>query len=448
MANSRSRLIRKDRPFVQRRTAATAIRVRRLAFVSVWLLGVPAAPVQQHCLASANEGNEGPEARREITDPREVQVMVEAMRAGLEQWHREVEFRSTFRFRTGTAEHVTVKDGEVVVDGGSVRRRATGVLHKQGARIRLSIKYDGGMKIVRPPEPSGDGSFSTTQNSQDAVTDGDVTILYTEKMSAAAGEQTVSAGGMARVHKADATGWSLRRIRGSLEMLVTPLDPYAKAIWQPQILDDVAFPQRYSETKARAYEVGDDRLELVLEQSAEDRFSVIELGFWIAPDPPVLTSVKLKDTKAGRGDYEYHATLSHFCECPGGFVASRVVAVSGLQGRPKRFKEWVSEDLGKVPPAHADFVVQVPKDTKIRGIQVLPPIRDGSRTLDIANLGTERLAELPQNVADIVDPSAPPPPEDAGRLSIGTLVVLNVVLLLSVVLLLIWRRRRSSASYR
>jgi hypothetical protein len=66
---------------------------------------------------------------------------------------------------------------------------------------------------------------------------------------------------------------------------------------------------------------------------------------------------------------EYQAILSDFRECPGGWVARRVLLVALQQNDVIRVREWRSDDLGDQPPTEADFAVTIPSDVRVVGIK-------------------------------------------------------------------------------
>jgi hypothetical protein len=345
-----------------------------------------------------------------LVPPEEAEILVETLRAGLDQWEREISFKSTFTSRGGRtkclADPVTG-----AIEPVHIVARAKGVLIKDGADFRMSIDFERGPQWVQRGTPHV-GPRSRTNGELignipvEQLSSASATLLYRPVVNVE-GADGWKTGGSAFVQPS--TPDQAKSLNAAnFGAIVTPLSPSPKAgLPLARLLDaETLMHVPPSEVKRSVYKHGDDLVEVVSEAGSDK----LRLFIWTAPFPPVLKALYLNSAgTANLGDYEYRVILLDFRECEHGMVPTRVIATSGHDRvTPWRFKEWISDDLGDTPPTREDFVLHLPGETRIGGLKVLPRIVDGKRSLRMDDVPGERIASLPQSAADIVDPSAPP----------------------------------------
>lgn len=116
--------------------------------------------------------------------------------------------------------------------------------------------------------------------------------------------------------------------------------------------------------------IAPDRIEVTASVRRNGGDQDLRVRFWTEPSPPVIESIVYGITFPDGRRSETRAVLSRFTECPGGMVARRVVyARCNAAGATATVREWVSDDLGDVPPVDADFVISVPTTTTIYGLR-------------------------------------------------------------------------------
>lgn len=135
-----------------------------------------------------------------------------------------------------------------------------------------------------------------------------------------------------------------------------------------------------------------------LRQEGVDRDYTSRITWWTEPELPVIESGRrtIAD-RDGKVMGDIVVRLEDFQRCPGGLVAQRVcLATAPWEGHgPVVVKEWLSGDLGQEPAADADFVIRIPKSTRVIGLSNPSP-RGENRQLNIADISTDGLIKMPR----------------------------------------------------
>jgi hypothetical protein len=383
--------------------------------------------------------------------PQEASLLIESLRAGLLQWERDVEFKATYVARAGKAR--SLADPETGnIDPLQVTIQGSGVLIKDGPNLRQSIDFDIGGLRVASPLPADGSRPSTYQvgglRPVHQLSTESATIFYHPRVQVA-GTPGWQVGGSAHLQQStpDQQGeLAAARFPG----IVTPLSPSSRAgMPVSKLLDrDALLPgDDQSSIDRRVYRKGPDRIEVVMQTPTQ----TVRLVFWTAPFPPVLKAIYKENRRnPDRGTYRYRSISSDFRQCPNGMVPARVVSTSAYDSKPLcNFKEWVSEDLGRESPESTDFKLDLPPDAFIGGMTELPAVEDGVRPIRADGLSQDRIAALPQNVAEIIDPSAPPPEQISppGNTRIVFLIVFNSIAIGGAALYVSLNRRRQSRQH-
>jgi hypothetical protein len=306
------------------------------------------------------------------------EATIAALGAGLEQWRKTVQFRSTFRLREGTAKSVEagLRDG---VDPSLPRGvvEATGVFHRQGELMRFTLDYGRPPVPVPPalglpPPPPGGGSFQNV--SYDEVTNGRIQVRYHPGPSG----DNVSV----EPRRPDVIG------AGQFaQSEINPLYPYRNPRFDPFKPWDLG---RQQPSKRDVTAVDDGQTEVKLTTDGEWK-QTRRMRFRTAPGIAVLTEiVEIVTTPQGK-NIETHVRRSDFRDCPGGPVARRVVSVLKAENDAVVVREWVSPDLGDRPPAEADFVIRIGPRTSVGGYRNAPPRGSDDRRIDITAITKDDL---------------------------------------------------------
>lgn len=300
-------------------------------------------------------------------------TVAETLRAAVEQWLTEVEFRSTYRLRAGFADSLEdALRGEInpKIRGGPAQQfEATGVFHKLGSNLRLSINFVGGPVFLSGETKVSEiaPAMTLTNTSFDEVSDGRVEVSYYPPTTFRPPKGTM--GTVARVSKKQ-TKPSSFAAGTHTEMRINPLKPWPSPEKDPfgqlPVVGVETVDEEHVEVICQEkYQSGDEGHRRVL--------------FWTKPSPPVVEKITEEyGPPDGRRDKSF-ALLSHFKECPGGLVARRVLWVFVSRSGSINSQEWRSDDLGNAPPSSEDFVITVAPTTKITGFRQAPPERTARR---------------------------------------------------------------------
>lgn len=342
--------------------------------------------------------------------PDEASLLIESLRAGLYQWERDVAFKSTYVFKAGKSEGLAdPQTGDYAQVELSVR--GGGVLIKDGPHLHRTLDFEvGGLRLITPLPADGSRlrSFETAGvRPVQQLSSAAATLLYHPEVEIAGSPGWID--GASADFRASTPDQINSLTESSFQGSVCPLSPSSKTgVPISTYLDHDTFLPRSSaaDIEQRVYRHDGDVIEVVM----EDQTRTVRMTFWTAPFPPVLKTLIKTDRRPTKyGTYENRSVLSDFRQCRNGLVPARIVTTSKWSLRSiGSFKEWVSEDLGAEEPTVDDFVLYLPADTFIGGMTELPAVENGVRPIRVDGLRQDRVAQLPQNVADIIDPSAPP----------------------------------------
>jgi len=403
-------------------------------------------------LLSAAQLRAGTDASEQPVPADEASLLIESLRAGLHQWEREVGFKASYIARAGKARSLAdPKTGKI--EPLQVTIQGSGVLIKDGPNLRQSIDFSIGGLQVASPLPA-DGSRPSTYQAGGVrpvhqLSTESATIFYHPRVPVA-GTPGWQVGGSAHLLEStpDQQGeLAAARFPG----IVTPLSPSPKAgMPVSKLLDRDALlaVDDQSSIERQIYRKQRDQIEVVTTTPKQ----TVRLIFWTAPFPPVLKAIyKENRQRPNLGTYRYRSILSDFRQCQNGMAPARIVATSTYDSEPLcNFKEWVSADLGDQPAEPSDFQLDLPPDAFIGGMTELPPVENGVRPIRIDGLRQDRVAALPQNVAEIIDPSAPPlePISPPGNNRIMFLIVFNSIAIGGAALYVSISRRRQAGRHR
>lgn len=335
----------------------------------------------------------------------EAGVLIDALQAGIQQWKQDVSIRSTYTYRMGVASlPVDLDTGNITPV--QVSRVARGVLYKLGRKERISITYDGGLQVQPANGNDGfvQGAFNGMNSPREIVSDGEIQIEYHPLSLVDVDGKTIPFDDKASISRLDGKD-PASALRGhGIPLLVTPLlltKLYARTLDRL----DFADVSQTEMARSQVIRLEDDEVEVVVEGQTSHGEQSARLVFWMTPSPPVIKSFVRKI-----GDSEERCVFADFRECPGGFFPRQMTLTvhSPNSSGPVMFKEWTSTDLGDQEPTPSDFVLTLPATTRIRGLRVLPPVKNGVRQLNIDTIDEIEVAVRPQNAADIIDPSQPP----------------------------------------
>lgn len=310
------------------------------------------------------------------------EATIAALVKGLEQWRNDVRFRSTYRFRQGYAKAVEagLRDGvdpSIKEPAGGVFE-ATGVFHKKDNLMRFSLDYGQPPVPVQPP-PGGPapppGGRAVRNVSYDEVTNGRIQVRY---HPGASGDNVI-------------VGRRRPEVIGAGQLSQTesnPLYPYQNPRFDPFTLWDLGAGQLPAGREVVT--VDDSHRAVVLSQDGAWKQSRRVL-FQTKPAPAVITQIVEVTTRPNGKASETHIRLSDFRDCPGGRVARRVVTVGTNEGGRVVVREWVSNDLGDVPPTNTDFVIRIAENTSVGGYRQAPPRGANDRRIDISTITEDDL---------------------------------------------------------
>jgi len=172
------------------------------------------------------------------------------------------------------------------------------------------------------------------------------------------------------------------------EIESNPLSPYRNPRFDPFKLWNFAADQPPAGREVA--NVDDSHRAVVLSQDGVWKQSRRVL-FQTKPAPAVITQIEEVTTPPNGKASETHIRLSDFRDCPGGRVARRVVNVRKDEGGRVIVREWVSNDLGDVPPADTDFVIRIAPNTSVGGYRRTPPRGADDRRIDISTITEDDL---------------------------------------------------------
>jgi hypothetical protein len=289
-------------------------------------------------------------------------AIAETLRAAVEQWQREVAFRSTYRLRSGLAGSLEAAlRGEInpkLGGGPSMRFEATGVFHKQGPNLRCSINFVGGPLMLSPAK--SDQPPPLLNRPWDEASDGRVQVSYYAPTTLRPPKGTYAS--VAQVEKR-------RRETPSMaagyftETYINPLRPWANPHDDPFGVLPLAGVKTVD---AEHVEVASQEKS---ESGIEKHWGVL---YWTKPSPPVVQKVSLELVFSDGQRAEMFSVLSDFKQCPGGMVARRVLLANPSTPNLVSVEEWRSPDLGERPPSSEDFAITVAPTTIVHGFKDEP----------------------------------------------------------------------------
>ena len=317
---------------------------------------------------------------------------ISALDAGVEQWRSGLVFRSHFVYRQGS---VGSKDAGLSGEFGShlndakSEDRVTGVFHKRGDDFRFSADFG------RPPVDVSRGSPRriTTNVSFDDISVGRLYLDYRPSF-----DDTVD---VVNIAPRPETGQAAHQAGPMGDSITNPFSFGGGVKGSP--LANFAARPGYEETVNRSVEKldSDHLLVTMVRQGKGDHVNTVRMTFLTNVAPPVIERID-EDSKWPGGAVEHVVVATDFIKCGTGVIARRVNWVSwplvpvGETVSVWVAKEWISEDLGTMPPSDEDFVLTIPATTVVSGIKSPPPP------------GTERRIDLSKlSVNDLNDPSQP-----------------------------------------
>lgn len=349
----------------------------------------------------------------------EAGVLVNTLRAGLEQWVEEVQFSCHYELIKGFA--ATAHDGIAGVTGMNLTdERVSGVFNKSEAWVRHSLLY------TTPPVKLRDlegGQMEVRHVDVDEVSNGELLLAHRPEMLKGSPLAMFSSGNVAKASPGPFVAGT-----GSKGVL-SPLSVGANA---PGKTLEVR-PGASNVTMAVKQQDSDHlTVDIAYTYNGYDYTKSVE--FWTAPSPPVVIRSSMLMAGPDGGRYEEIVAASQFVKCPGGMVAQTVTSVS-TNPRPIHPElpwfvvRWTSKDLGERPPTDADFEVPVVKGTRIHGLRVpRRGIVDG------------RLSLRHISIADLGDPEFPSGTiEDETTHIKVPLILAAIVLLVALATWLVWR---------
>jgi hypothetical protein len=317
------------------------------------------------------------------------QMLLKTLNAGIEQWRKDVSFRSSYRMRSGFSKSIEagLQDGVDVTISGSPGEdcESFGQFHKMGKLQRYSQIFPGGKISVSDPsnKPTGRGEHPGKEPkaivhayvncSKDEVFNDRFLIRY----------YPGDAGDCAAVDPFD-NSWA--KLGGLPSHSMNPLNPFGNPRELRYLeLHDFESPKDPKSFSVELHPLDKDHLDVILRREGTWK-QYRKIGVWTGATPPVVTAIDEVQTDPKGKVFESHHRFSDFKRCPGGMVARHVRAVfSGGDGKV-RVQEWRSPDLGNVQPTKNDFVVILTPRTSISNLKD-PPTSDAQpRALDVTRL--------------------------------------------------------------
>ncbi len=337
----------------------------------------------------------------------DAESVFQVLDAGVEKWRFGVEFRCHYKYRQGTAssrdEALRGEFGAAAGKPGD-ENTATGVFHKRGGQLRLSVDYG------RPPDDAtGRGTGEVVTNcSFDEVSSPQLYLQYIPKYG--------KVGNSVNVWKRP------ERESGKLQA-----GPSMGAVLDPFVFGGgvtgsplTAFAPRpaFQETVRRSLEKMDsDHIVAVMIRTGKGgNMDTRRVAFWTAHSPPVIERIEeVAQVANGQQRVETLTQGSRFVQCGGGMMARCVRRLAGPLlprggSRPVWVsEEWISDDLGERMPTDEDFAVTIPPSVAVSGLKKPPPV-GSARTLELAKYTID---DLITNFSAPVDLTAKPADEGA-----------------------------------
>lgn len=349
--------------------------------------------------------------------------LLSTLRAALDQWEADVEFRSTFRYDEGYARSVADGlAGRMDEELGAARPlgviHVTGEYHKRGEHVRMRWSYEKPPAPVSAASPQGatdTGRIVTHVSFEEACND-EVFGTYLFPIPTESGVKRqfnqfdlIPVRDRKHPKRPAIPGpWSSR--------VLSPLAPWKNGNVHPLWL--AARTRNQQEVKAELVRLTGGRVKVVLSGVISGLPSERQVLIRLDETVPVVERIEDRSTFSNGDTDEVVVVLSDFVECPGGPVARRMRHVHRGRTGIVTTGDWVSEDLGSVPPTDADFVIAVRADALIHA-QTVPPIRDGVRRFRFSNLDESDVGDRPpiteQELESQKLAATSPPPRSALR---------------------------------
>lgn len=356
------------------------------------------------------------------TQSAESDDLVQALSAAIDTWQQQVEFYCTYELSETTA--ATLEDGRLGRFESPPHRIATGVYAKQGDLIRLSLNYG------KPPKKIGQNEV--TDVSVEEVRSRELAIPYYPYHD-----------GVAKHDYLEVLPFPKDFPRAS------PVGKHTSHVLNPLIIFSgghrpnlIAYHQSLREggedITIDAFPGDAGRVDLQIIQRAPDWSNNLKFQFWMKPSIPVVTAVIGESKLAGGITTHAGIVLEDFVEAKGGMVARTLRTYTPFKpgGQRCQVKVWHSDDLGKRPAKHADFVIKVREGTRIHCLkpEAVPKVVDGVQSFDITEFTLHDI--LPDCLGN---QTVPPPSEGHWLLRLlGFLVLVGLIVSYAVY----WRRKR------
>lgn len=292
-----------------------------------------------------------------------------------DDWTAAIAFTSTFRLEKTFGDSIAALregafDEELSRKEGS---SATGVLHKMGRQIRLSLEYGQPAVPAQVPDLGASTNVSAwTRTPIDEVTNGDVELMYTVSHRGA------GFGGVL----GDTAHFTLRPVEATHSVaagvhtsgILSPLSPLRKVISNPYELFDGAGNGDVESSEVSSLQNTEARVLVRLSKRSGSVVQERQLTVWIGPALPVIEKIEDSLTVQGGTKWTTIVEMSEFVDCKGGHVPRSLryyEQVSNPSGKPMPavLLAWTSSDLGQREPTEADFEIEVPASTRVFGLK-------------------------------------------------------------------------------
>jgi hypothetical protein len=328
----------------------------------------------------------GPDARADDASGRELDSLVTSLEAGRAGWFENLEFSSSFGVEIGQAlPFKSVKDARFAREGQNLM--VEGLLHQKGAWRRFQYDYSEGWQPVDALTVPGRANPAMTLFRYvpgDEVTDGAIYAKYTSRHEIGPAPKHVF-GDQLNVEGPDG---------GLPRFAATWRHPLSYGQSSFNWLFDLSRPIGVDGPGALrrvVKHVDETHVAVRLWRDGPDWSQSRELSFRVGKFGAVVESFKETNITPTGGTSVIETQFLDFRDCPGGPVASRVLEGARAQhagSKEQRFflQRWISSDLGRRRPTHADFIITIPETTRITGTNKVPAIVDGKRQFDVGAL--------------------------------------------------------------